>query len=198
MALRDGIFGLCGLVLLTAPLLSGCQSLPGLGSGDLVERADDEGEFRTFVAAVDAAELRAALAEPGPYTVFAPTDEAFRAVPEETMGELLEPENKARLQEVLLYHVVEGEGTAESLIGRRLAADTLGGGNVVIEGTPEGTVTVNGASVTVADRFARNGVLHGIDRVLLPENAPAIPQAAPSEEDAMPDETAPDADEAAS
>jgi uncharacterized surface protein with fasciclin (FAS1) repeats len=143
--------------------------------GTIVEVAVGAGSFSTLVAALQAAELVAALQADGPFTVFAPTDAAFAALPEGTLEMLLKPENKAQLQAVLLYHVVPGKVMAADLNGT-VNAETLQGATIEIvkgEGWSDTrkAITVNGAKVVSGDVAASNGVIHVIDAVLLPPEA---------------------------
>jgi uncharacterized surface protein with fasciclin (FAS1) repeats len=140
---------------------------PGIaaGSGTIVDVASASDTFQTLVAALTEAELAEVLAGEGPFTVFAPTDEAFAALPEGTVEALLLPENRETLVKILTYHVVPGS----------ITSDDLSSGDVAtVEGSPvtvtvgEGMVMVNEASVIEADIPASNGVIHAIDRVILP------------------------------
>jgi uncharacterized surface protein with fasciclin (FAS1) repeats len=135
-------------------------------SKDIVDTAVDAGSFTTLVAAVQAAGLVDTLKGEGPFTVFAPTDEAFAALPEGTVESLLLPENKDQLVAILTYHVVAGKVMSTDLSNDMMAA-TVQGADVKI--MTEGGVTVNGANVVTADIEASNGVIHVIDAVLLPE-----------------------------
>lgn len=132
--------------------------------GTIVDVASADASFSTLVAAVAAADLVETLSGTGPFTVFAPTDEAFAALPAGVLDALLLPENKALLAQILTYHVVAG---------MVMAADVTDGDVATVEGqtiklsTAEG-VTVNGATVVVADVAASNGVIHAIDAVILP------------------------------
>ena len=130
------------------------------------EVAASNGSFNTLVAAVTAADLVDALKGDGPLTVFAPTDEAFAALPAGTVENLLKPENIEQLQAILLYHVVPGQVMSTDLSGTINAA-TLEGATIEIIANDDG-VTVNGANVVAADVPASNGVIHVIDAVLLP------------------------------
>jgi uncharacterized surface protein with fasciclin (FAS1) repeats len=132
---------------------------------DIVDTAVDAGSFTTLVAAVEAAGLVETLKGEGPFTVFAPTDEAFAALPEGTVEDLLKPENKDKLVAVLTYHVVPGKVMSGDLSNGMTAA-TVQGSPVTI--MTEGGVTVNGAHVVSADIAASNGVIHVIDAVILP------------------------------
>ncbi|MAK61560.1 MAG: fasciclin [Ponticaulis sp.] len=131
---------------------------------DIVETADAAG-FTTLLAAAEAAGLVDALKGDGPLTVFAPTDEAFAALGEDTINMLLMPENKDKLAGVLKYHVVSGKVKSGDLAGKELSAETLNG-TVEIDGTDG--VMVNNATVITADVEASNGIIHVIDKVLMP------------------------------
>ena len=133
---------------------------------DIVDIAASNGSFNTLVAAVTAAGLVDTLKGDGPFTVFAPTDEAFAALPAGTVDSLLLPENKDQLTAILTYHVVPGAVTSDQLAGQRLSVATVNGAEVHIDGT--NGVTVEDATVTAADIIASNGVIHVIDSVLLP------------------------------
>lgn len=135
-------------------------------AGDIVDVAAGAGSFGTLVAAVKAAGLVDALKGDGPLTVFAPTDEAFAALPEGTLESLLKPENKDQLSAILLYHVVAGKVMSSDLKGT-VEAETLQGDSIEIIAA-SGKVSVNGANVVSADVAASNGVIHVIDAVLLP------------------------------
>lgn len=133
---------------------------------NLIETAVDAGSFSTLVAAVQAADLAGTLSGPGPFTVFAPTDDAFAQLPAGTVEDLLKPENKDKLVAVLTYHVIPGAVTSSALAGKKLSATSVQGTDLAIDAT-EG-VMVQGATVTQADIITDNGVIHVIDRVLLP------------------------------
>jgi uncharacterized surface protein with fasciclin (FAS1) repeats len=136
-------------------------------SQDIVDTAIAAGDFNTLVAAVQAAGLVDTLKGDGPLTVFAPTDEAFAALPAGTVESLLEPENLAKLQAILSYHVIPGNVMASDVADGTSAA-TVQGSSVAFV-VADGSVKVNGATVTAADITASNGVIHVIDTVLLPE-----------------------------
>ena len=133
---------------------------------DIVDIAVSNGNFNTLVAAVTAAGLVDTLKGDGPFTVFAPTDAAFAALPEGTVESLLLPENKDALVSILTYHVVPGAVTSNQLAGQRLSVATVNGANVHIDG--RNGVKVEDSNVTTADIIASNGVIHVIDAVLLP------------------------------
>ena len=135
---------------------------------DIVDTAVSTGSFNTLVAAVQAAGLVDTLKGPGPFTVFAPTDAAFAALPAGTVDNLLKPENIDQLRAVLTYHVVPGKVTSDQLVGQRISATTVQGTTVAIDATAG--VRVDNANVVQADVTAGNGVIHVIDSVLLPSS----------------------------
>ena len=136
---------------------------------DIVDTAVSAGSFTTLVAAVQAAELVDTLKGEGPFTVFAPTDEAFAALPEGTVETLLKPENKDQLVAILTYHVVPGKVMSGDLSDDMTAA-TVQGGEITID--LDSGVMVNDANVVQADIETKNGVIHVIDKVLLPGARP--------------------------
>ncbi|MHC4939380.1 MAG: fasciclin domain-containing protein [Planctomycetota bacterium] len=135
---------------------------------DIVTTAVKAGKFKTLAAALQQAELVSALQGEGPFTVFAPTDEAFAALPKGTVESLLKPKNKAKLQAILKYHVVAGAVPAAKVIGLK-GAVTLQGQRVDIK-VADKTVMVDGARVVKADIRCGNGIIHVIDKVILPES----------------------------
>ena len=134
---------------------------------DIVETAVAAGEFTTLATALQAAGLVETLKGDGPFTVFAPTDTAFAALPEGTLESLLKPENKEQLVSILTYHVVPGKVTSGDVV-KLDSATTVNGQSVAIEASG-GKVTVDGATITAVDIAASNGVIHVIDQVILPE-----------------------------
>lgn len=134
---------------------------------DIVDVAAENGSFNTLVAAVKAAGLVETLKGDGPFTVFAPTDEAFAALPEGTVDMLLKPENKDKLIAVLTYHVVPGKIMASEVM--KLDSAVTVQGEAVMVGIDHGNVMINKAQVVTADVEASNGVIHVIDAVLLPK-----------------------------
>lgn len=148
-----------------AAIVSACA--PAGTGNDIVDIAAGNDDFSTLVAAVQAAGLEDTLRSDGPFTVFAPTNAAFAALPEGTVETLLMPENRDQLVSVLTYHVVPGAVTSDQLAGQRLNVATVQGQTVHIDGTDG--VQVNDSNVTAADITASNGVIHVIDSVLLPE-----------------------------
>jgi uncharacterized surface protein with fasciclin (FAS1) repeats len=139
--------------------------------GTIVDVASGAGNFSTLVAAVTAADLAATLSGEGPFTVFAPTDEAFAALPAGVLDALLLPENKALLAQILTYHVVSGKVMAADVTDSDVA--TVEGQTIKL--ATEGGVTVNGATVISADVAASNGVIHAIDQVILPPGVDVTP-----------------------
>ena len=151
---------------MAAPLALGAVAAK---AADIVDTAVSAGQFQTLVAAVQAADLVAALKSEGPFTVFAPTDEAFAKLPEGTVESLLQPENKEKLVAVLTYHVVPGKIVYNDVQGAVARPETLQGGTVTVDGTYAGP-TINGANIVGPDVMADNGVIHVIDQVILPPN----------------------------
>lgn len=149
------------LSLLAAPAVAGMH-----GKKDIVDTAAGDAQFSTLVAAVKAAGLVDTLKSKGPFTVFAPTNDAFAKLPAGTVENLLKPENKDKLVKVLTYHVVAGKTKAHDLAGKKLNVKTVEGSDVAVDGTSG--VKVNNATVIKADVYASNGVIHVIDTVLLP------------------------------
>ncbi|MGP1273050.1 MAG: fasciclin domain-containing protein [Phycisphaerales bacterium] len=139
---------------------------------NIVETAVDAGSFTTLVAAVQAAGLADTLANGGPFTVFAPTDEAFASLPAGTVENLLKPENRELLRSVLLYHVVSGDVRAADVVELD-AAGTLNGQRVDITATASG-VRVDNANVVATDILTTNGTIHVIDRVIMPSQSDLI------------------------
>ncbi|MDH3402740.1 MAG: fasciclin domain-containing protein [Acidobacteriota bacterium] len=134
---------------------------------DIVDTAVANGSFGTLAAALEAAGLVDALKGDGPFTVFAPTDEAFAKLPAGTVESLLEPANIEQLKSILTYHVVAGDMPASAVTGAT-GADTLQGSRLAFS-TLDGAVKINDAQVLIADVGASNGVIHVIDTVLLPQ-----------------------------
>lgn len=141
---------------------------PAAMEENIVAIAQDTPDLSTLVEAVGAAGLVETLEEPGPYTVFAPTNQAFEALGG-TLDELLEPQNKAELAEVLTYHVVPGELTSAELSDGQMLKTVQG--DALEVRIADGEVTVNGAKVVTPDVGASNGVVHVIDEVLIPPQA---------------------------
>jgi len=138
-----------------------------MNTKDIVDTAVAAGSFNTLVAAVQAADLEDTLRSKGPFTVFAPTDEAFSKLPPGTLENLLKPENKSQLQAILTYHVVPGKVMASDA-AKLTSAKTVNGQNFRITETGSGLM-VDKATVIKADIPASNGVIHVIDQVILPQ-----------------------------
>jgi uncharacterized surface protein with fasciclin (FAS1) repeats len=135
---------------------------------DIVDTAIEAGQFQTLAAALTAAGLVDTLKGPGPFTVFAPTDEAFAKLPAGTVETLLKPENKDKLTAILTYHVVPGKVMAADVV-KLDEAKTANGAMVDVK-VDGNTVMINDAKVAAADITASNGVIHVIDTVILPPN----------------------------
>jgi uncharacterized surface protein with fasciclin (FAS1) repeats len=164
--------------------LAGALSLSMLAAGvaqakDIVDTAVSAGSFETLVAAVKAAGLVDTLKGSGPFTVFAPTDEAFAALPAGTVEELLKPENKDQLVKILTYHVIPGKVMASDVKGKQVAVGTVEGADLYASGLSAKGVTVAPmrtydasmqSTVIKADIETDNGVIHVIDKVLIPES----------------------------
>ena len=182
---RLGKFASLGLaIVLSAAAVSAIAQVtvggaPMYASKDIVDNAVNSKDHTTLVAAVKAAGLVDTLKSPGPFTVFAPTNAAFAALPAGTVDTLLKPENKPTLTKVLTYHVVSGKWDAAAI--SKMIAD--GGGKATIKTVSGGTLTATGsggmvmltdesgamAHVTIADVYQSNGVIHVVDKVLLPK-----------------------------
>lgn len=156
------------LVALVAVAFSVQTVQAGCGTCDktIVENASKIDGFKTLVAAVKAGGLVDTLSGDGPFTVFAPTDEAFAKLPKGTLESLLKPENKDQLVAILKYHVVAGNVMAKDVV-KLSKAKTVEGSNVKIK-VADGKVKVNGANVVKTDVRSSNGVIHVIDSVILP------------------------------
>lgn len=162
---RISIASMAAVGLAVAGLMIG-SSLARAGNQDIVDTAASAGQFKTLATALEAADLVATLKGPGPFTVFAPTDEAFAKLPAGTVENLLKPENKAKLTAILTYHVVPGAVKAEQVTTLD-EVKTVNGTTAKIS-TGEGKVMINDATVVKADIAASNGVIHVIDKVILP------------------------------
>jgi len=151
-----------GVLAMAMPAASGSAQM------DIVDTAVAAGSFKTLAAALQAAGLVDTLKGKGPFTVFAPTDEAFSKLPAGTVESLLKPENKEKLKAILLYHVVSGDVTAAQVV-KLSSAKTVNGQDLKLT-VNDGSVMVNEAKVAKADVLASNGVIHVIDTVLLPKD----------------------------
>ena len=156
------------LAVAAAPVSTRAEVNDPLKSADIVDTAVSTGQFKTLAAALEAAGLIDELKGAGPFTVFAPTDEAFAKLPAGTVESLLKPENKEKLKSILLYHVVSGNVPASKvskLNGR--SVKTLQGSSIKVRTHPG--VRVGNANVVQTDVMASNGVIHVIDTVLIPK-----------------------------
>lgn len=153
-----------GFVLALALPFAGAHA----GAKDIVDTAAANGSFNTLVAAVKAADLVDTLKGKGPFTVFAPTDEAFAKLPDGTVEDLLKPENKDKLVAILTYHVVPSKIMAADIAGKKTEAKTVEGSKLSVDATSG--VKIDNASVTTPDVGASNGVIHVIDTVLMPKS----------------------------
>lgn len=169
--MRSFIISKLFLVLLIAAGMGLSTSVAQTGAEageevDIVETATAAGSFNTLVAAINAAGLTETLKGEGPFTVFAPTDEAFAKLPDGTLEMLLMPGNKEKLAAILTYHVVPGKVSAEEVV-KLTSAESVSGKKIDIK-TSDGKVMVDGATVIKADVMAKNGVIHVIDTVMMP------------------------------
>ena len=138
-----------------------------IAKADIIETAKSAGQFKTLLAAVSAADLESTLHGSGPFTVFAPTDEAFSKLPAGTVDSLLKPENKEKLKAILTYHVVPGKVMSTEAVKLK-SAKTVNGKELALDAS-SGSLKVGGANVAKADIVASNGVIHVIDAVILPQ-----------------------------
>jgi len=159
MKLFAGLTAVCGLAAAACVYAADAPK-------DIVDTAAGNASFKTLVAAVKAADLVDTLKGKGPFTVFAPTDEAFAKLPKGTVETLLKPENKKKLQSILTYHVVAGDVRAADVVKLK-SAKTVQGQEVKIDA--KSGVMINDAKVTKADIACSNGVIHVIDTVIMPK-----------------------------
>jgi uncharacterized surface protein with fasciclin (FAS1) repeats len=151
-------------IVVTAAIVSPARAQQ---TRDIVDTAVAAGSFKTLARALAAADLVGTLKGPGPFTVFAPTDEAFAKLPAGTLDNLLKPENKDQLRRILTYHVVAGEVRAADVV--KLQSAKAVSGDTITVNAKDGKVHVDGAGVTKTDIQASNGVIHVIDAVILPK-----------------------------
>ena len=157
-----------GMMALGAAALAPMPLMARMRGADIVDVAAGNPDFSTLVAAVQAAGLVDTLKGDGPFTVFAPTDAAFAALPRGTVESLLMPENRDQLVNVLTYHVVPGIIRAERVVGQRGRIAMVNGQFIRVDGTGGGVRVNRSANVVATDIAASNGLIHVIDRVLLP------------------------------
>jgi len=158
--MRNSLIALAATTVLATPAFADGHGM------NIVETAVGAGSFTTLVAAVEAAGLVETLSGEGPFTVFAPTDDAFAALPEGTVESLLQPENRDQLVAILTYHVVPGAVMSGDL-SDGMTATTVQGGHQTVD--LDDGVKINDATVTTADIEATNGVIHVVDSVILPQ-----------------------------
>lgn len=158
--LRRTFMALTCATALSAPAMAPAQDM------DIVDTAVAAGSFETLVAAVQAAGLVETLKGEGPFTVFAPTDDAFAALPDGTLDTLLLPENRDQLTAILTYHVVPAAIPASELAGQTVSVLTVNGERLTVDGRDG--VMVNDATVVEADIMTSNGIIHVVDSVILP------------------------------
>jgi len=156
-----------GIAVITLMLSAGTQGQHV--NKDIVETAMAAGSFNTLAKALKAADLVDTLKGQGPFTVFAPTDEAFAKLPAGTLNDLLKPENKQKLQRILSYHVVPGRVSSTDVVKLRTAKAVSG--DIIDINANGGTVRVDNARVVKADIAASNGVIHVIDSVIIPHDS---------------------------
>ncbi|MCL6480234.1 MAG: fasciclin domain-containing protein [Firmicutes bacterium] len=160
--------GLVGLTLLVAGVAANTAPTP-IPERDIVDTAVAAGQFTTLVKALEAAGLVETLKGKGPFTVFAPTDEAFAKLPAGTLDALLKPENKARLTAILTYHVVPGKLLAADVV-KQSNLKTVQGGSLRVSIKAGSNVLLDNARVVKTDILCSNGVIHVIDSVVLPQD----------------------------
>ena len=157
------------LTTIAALALSSSVFAGSMAKKDIVDTATEAGSFSTLLAAADAAGLVETLKGEGPFTIFAPTDEAFAALPEGTVEKLLMPENKDQLVSILTYHVIPGKVMSGDIAGEEMMVETVEGAEIDVNATDG--VMVNDATVVQADIEASNGVIHVIDSVVMPPSS---------------------------
>lgn len=150
-----------------AALVMAPAAFAGSMAKDIVDTAAAAGSFNTLLAAAKAAGLVHVLKSDGPFTVFAPTDEAFAALPDGTVEMLLKPENKEKLAQILTYHVVPAKVMAADIAGKKAMVRTVEGSKATVNA--RGKVKIDGANVVATDIEASNGVIHVIDAVIMPQ-----------------------------
>ncbi len=165
-AVRVLLLGAVGMLALALPFAA-CAGPKPSPAKDIVDTAVAAGSFKTLASALQAAGLVDTLKGKGPFTVFAPTDEAFAKLPAGTLEDLLKPENKEKLAAILTYHVVPGKVLAAQ-VAKMKSAKTLNGQSLTIS-AGQGTVMVDNARVVKTNILCSNGVIHVIDSVVLPK-----------------------------
>jgi uncharacterized surface protein with fasciclin (FAS1) repeats len=166
--MKSKVAGITSAVAVAAAIIGMAlgATLARAGKQDIVDTAVANGQFKTLAAALNAAGLVNTLKGPGPFTVFAPTDDAFAKLPPGTIDDLLKPENKGKLTAILTYHVVPGAVTSRQVTNIKQAKTV--NGSMLRVSTRDGKVMINNADVIKPDIETSNGVIHVIDAVLLP------------------------------
>jgi uncharacterized surface protein with fasciclin (FAS1) repeats len=166
--MKSKVAGIASAVAVAAAIIGIAfgATLARAGKQDIVDTAVANGQFKTLAAALNAAGLVNTLKGPGPFTVFAPTDDAFAKLPPGTLDDLLKPENKGKLTAILTYHVVPGAVTSRQVTNLKEAKNV--NGSMLQVSTRDGKVMINNADVVKPDIETSNGVIHVIDAVLLP------------------------------
>ena len=165
---KSAIVALCATVAFAiSPAAAGGSHSGKKGPVDIVDTAVKAGQFTTLVAAVKAAGLVETLKGKGPFTVFAPTDDAFKKLPKGTVEDLLKPENKDKLAAILTYHVIPSKVMSADIAGKKLSPASVQGQTIEVDATDG--VKINNANVVTADVKASNGVIHIIDTVIMPK-----------------------------
>jgi uncharacterized surface protein with fasciclin (FAS1) repeats len=166
--MKSKVAGIASAAVVAAAIIGMAfgATLARAGKQDIVDTAVANGQFKTLAAALNAAGLVNTLKGPGPFTVFAPTDDAFAKLPPGTLDDLLKPENKGKLTAILTYHVVPGAVTSRQVTNLK-EAKTVNGSMLQVS-TRDGKVMINNADVVKPDIETSNGVIHVIDAVLLP------------------------------
>jgi|SRR6185437_586123 uncharacterized surface protein with fasciclin (FAS1) repeats len=166
--MKSKVAGIASAAVIAAAIIGMAfgATLARAGKQDIVDTAVANGQFKTLAAALNAAGLVNTLKGPGPFTVFAPTDDAFAKLPPGALDDLLKPENKGKLTAILTYHVVPGAVTSRQVTNLK-EAKTVNGSMLKVS-TRDGKVMINNADVVKPDIETSNGVIHVIDAVLLP------------------------------
>jgi uncharacterized surface protein with fasciclin (FAS1) repeats len=166
--MKSNVVGVASAVAIAAAIIGMAfgATLARAGKQDIVDTAVANGQFKTLATALNAAGLVNTLKGPGPFTVFAPTDDAFAKLPPGTLDDLLKPENKGKLAAILTYHVVPGAVTSRQVTNLK-EAKTVNGSMLQVSAR-DGKVMINNADVVKPDIETSNGVIHVIDAVLLP------------------------------
>ena len=164
--MKSLIYKCVSVVSVTLVALSITIGAASAASKNIVETAVQSGKFNTLVAALKAAGLVDTLNGQGPFTVFAPSDTAFSKLPAGTVDGLLMPENKAKLVSILAYHVIPGKVMSKDIAGKKISVKTVQGNKIAVDALYG--VKINDSNVVSADIAATNGVIHVIDKVLIP------------------------------